>query len=487
MVVLFILWGCVGDKDSGVLKETGQTNTDQSQIELPLSTMVGHLEALYQIAQDNSNNRAVGTSGGIATRAYIQTTLEDLGYRVWTEPFTLSFYQNNQDPIVSTIDTAYTAATFVYSASGDVTASVQSVDLQIPPAATPNSSTSGCEDSDFVDFVSGSIALIQRGTCTFATKVANAESAGASAVIIFNEGQNNRTDVVEGMLEESGSSVPVVGVSFQTGDTLHNFTGDVRVVVDSTQTTIETENIFAEPFDSLSEQVLLVGAHLDSVVAGPGINDNGSGSAMLLAMADWLASNTPDTQSTIRFAWWSAEELGLLGSQHYVENATDLNEIQYYLNFDMVASPNYVRFIYDGDGSQFGLEGPIGSDIIETAFQTHFQDKGLTFTGTPFDGRSDYGPFIQANIPAGGLFTGAEMQMSEEQALEYNGEAGLEYDACYHKACDTIDNISSVALQEMGDAALNVTLQLATFESANPTPRTQRQVHMDYRGHWLIR
>ena len=129
------------------------------------------------------------------------------------------------------------------------------------------------------------------------------------------------------------------------------------------------------------------------------INDNGSGSAMLLSMAKWLVENPQTQELSIRFAWWSAEEVGLIGSQEYVNTTDELSKIQYYLNFDMVASPNYVRFIYDGDGSQFGLEGPPGSDRIERAFEDHFEQVGLTSTGTPFDGRSDYGPFIpKANL-----------------------------------------------------------------------------------------
>ena len=152
----------------------------------------------------------------------------------------------------------------------------------------------------------------------------------------------------------------------------------------------------------------------------------------------------------------------------------------------MVASPNYVRFIYDGDGSQFGLEGPAGSDRIEQAFEDHFEQVGLVNTGTPFDGRSDYGPFIQAGIPSGGLFTGAESVMTESQASEYSGRSGIAYDACYHQSCDTLANVNQQALQEMANAALNVTLELSGSQQRRPAS-LQTTIQLDHKGEWLLR
>ena len=489
--MFWLLFACNNDKDSAS-PETQDTSNMEVELDLPtvsLDDMMGHLTNLDAIGQDNSNNRALGTPGGLATRTYLKEVLTDLGYRVWTEPFSLSFFQNLSDPILQYEGQDFSVATFVYSAPGEVVAAYAVVDVEIPPGPNPNSSTSGCEQSDFQDFPSGNIAVLQRGTCTFGTKVANAEAAGALAVIIFNEGQSGRTDVVEGMLEESGSGIPVVGVSFSTGEQLisaSNDGGELRVVVDAQMTEIQTENIFAETETPVSENFVLVGAHMDSVVAGPGINDNGSGSAMLLSMAKWLAENSPSQELSVRFAWWSAEELGLLGSQEYVDSTTELNKVQYYLNFDMVSSPNYVRFIYDGDGSQFGLEGPAGSDQIEHAFEEHFENVGLVFTGTPFDGRSDYGPFIQAGIPSGGLFSGAEAVMSEEQANEYGGQSGIAYDACYHKACDTLSNVNQQSLQEMANAALQVTLDLSGSQQRRPAS-FHTPIKLDYKGEWLIR
>ena len=159
-----------------------------------------------------------------------------------------------------------------------------------------------------------------------------------------------------------------------------------------------------------SSRVVVVGAHLDSVPAGPGVNDNGSGVAALLTLATRWASVDRRGQNRLRFAFWGAEEVGLLGSQHYVESlaAEDRDDILMNLNFDMIASPNYVRFIYDGNGSQMGQSGPTGSGTIESIFEEYFDSMGLDYEATAFDGRSDYGPFIAVGIPAGGVFSGAE-------------------------------------------------------------------------------
>ena len=487
MIWLFI--ACANDKDSAVNQDV-DTSEETEQAATPtvsLDDMMQHLINLDSLAQDNSNNRALGTSGGLATRAYLKESLTDLGYRVWTEPFTLSFFQNLSDPMLQYNEQDYSVATFMYSAAGDVVAEFTTVDVQIPPGPSANSSTSGCEEEDFLNFPVGNIAVLQRGTCTFGTKVANAEAAGAVGVVVFNEGQSGRRGVVEGMLDESGSTIPVVGASFSTGEDLYqSIGGEIRIVVDAQMTQIETENIFAEATQPVSDNVVLVGAHMDSVMAGPGINDNGSGSAMLLSIAKWLMDTPHSQELSVRFAWWSAEEVGLIGSQEYVNTTDDLGQIQYYLNFDMVASPNYVRFIYDGDGSQFGLQGPPGSGRIEEAFEKHFEQVGLTFTGTPFDGRSDYGPFIQAGVPSGGLFSGAEAVMTESEALEYGGQYGTAYDECYHKACDTLANVNQQALQEMANAALNVTLDLSGSQVRRPAS-FQTPIAFDYKGEWLIR
>jgi Zn-dependent M28 family amino/carboxypeptidase len=207
-----------------------------------------------------------------------------------------------------------------YSGSGDVEATVQATnDIVIPPGPEPSTSNSGCETDDFTGFVPGNIALIQRGTCFFIDKVLNAQAAGASAVIIFNEGQPGRTDGSGGTLGEP-VNIPVIFTTFAIGEDFYNsiqggHTVTARVAVTALSEVRTTENVIGETRFGSNNHVVVVGAHLDSVLAGPGINDNGSGTATILDIAQKHWALFP--RNKIRFAFWGAEESGLLGSEHY--------------------------------------------------------------------------------------------------------------------------------------------------------------------------
>jgi Zn-dependent M28 family amino/carboxypeptidase len=245
------------------------------------------------------------------------------------------------------------------------------------------------------------------------------------------------------------------------GVTVHMFT-------DTETTDKVTHNVIAESPGGRTDRVVVVGAHLDSVAEGPGIQDNGSGSAAILEIARQMAALGVQPRNQVRFIWFSAEEAGLLGSDFYVSQLSrrQIKDIAVMLNFDMIASPNWVRFVYDGDGSGTGTAGPNGSDVIEDVFNDYFAGQGSATDPTAFDGRSDYGPFIGVGIPAGGLFTGAEGLKTAAQASEYGGTAGVAYDVCYHQACDDIDNPDSVALEQMSDAAAHAILTFAMTTSA---------------------
>ncbi|MFC9977405.1 M28 family peptidase [Spirillospora sp. NPDC127200] len=200
-------------------------------------------------------------------------------------------------------------------------------------------------------------------------------------------------------------------------------------------------------------QVLMTGAHLDSVTAGPGINDNGSGSAAILETALAVSRAGLQPAKHLRFAWWGAEELGLIGSNYYTANlpATERSKIKGYLNFDMVGSPNPGYFAYDGDGSS-GSGGPAGSAEIENTLRAYFTSINVPVRDTAFDGRSDYGGFIRYGIPAGGMFTGAEGRKTAAQVQLWGGTAGVAFDRCYHASCDTTSNINDTALDRNADA-----------------------------------
>lgn len=436
-------------------------------------TVNGQLTTLRQlqvIANRNDGNRASGLPGYDASADYVAKELKKAGYKVTRQTFTFPFSRDlepatltNVSPSTGAIETG----ALDYSGSGDVTGSVTPINLSIPPG-DPGTTPSGCEVSDFPAPGAGpSVALIQRGLCAFGVKAANAEAAGYDAAVIFNEGQDGRQELLAGTLG-APVGIPVVGISYADGRTLAETAGATVRVTTKTEVDLEreTSNIIADlPGKTKNpDQVVVVGAHLDSVAEGPGINDNGTGTAGTLEIAKQFAQTglSKKAQRPVRFAFWGAEEKGLLGAYHYVESLTDAQRAKIYanLNFDMIGSPNFARFVYDGDGSADGNAGPAGSAEIEKVFTDYFGAKKLASAPTAFDGRSDYGPFIEVGIPAGGLFSGAEGIKTPEEATLFGGTAGEAYDSCYHQACDDITNLSTTSIDQLGDAAAHAVATL---------------------------
>ncbi|MGX5656798.1 M28 family metallopeptidase [Geodermatophilus nigrescens] len=427
-----------------------------------------HLQALQDIATANGGTRVSGSPGYTASADYVTGQLEASGYTVTRQSFEFPFFEQTAPSSFSQVsptrtpyveNTDYAVAT--YSGSGTATGVVRAVDI-VEPTGPANSSTSGCEASDFTGFAAGDIALLQRGTCSFGIKVENAAAAGAAGVVLFNEGQPGRDILLNPTLGAPiDGAVPTVGVSYATGRALEGAT--VTISTTTTSEVRETENVIAELRGRTSDNVVMAGAHLDSVAAGPGINDNGSGSAAILEVAQNIAKTKP--QNTVRFAWWGAEEYGLLGSNYYVSQLSEqqVADIGLYLNFDMVGSPNFARFIYDGDQSAFTapVTVPEGSDQIEYVLEDYFERRQLPYEATEFSGRSDYQAFILAGIPSGGLFTGAEGVKTPEQAADYGGQAGVAYDPNYHQVGDTLANVNRVALDTNSDAIAYAVLTLA--------------------------
>lgn len=433
-----------------------------------------HLQALQDIATMNGGTRASGTPGYDASAAYVMRRLERAGYEPQQEVFTFKAFEELAPAVFERVSP--TPRTYAdpedfsimgYSGSGDVTAAVTPVDVVLPPGAEANASTSGCEPSDFTGFPAGNVALVQRGTCPFGVKVDNAQAAGASAVIVFNEGQEGRQETLAGTLgEDATATIPAIGASFAVGNELAGMPGAVVHVATSTKiTATTTSNVIAELAPRSARragQTVLLGAHLDSVPEGPGINDNGSGIGTILEIAEEMAEDRAP-RNPVRFAFWGAEEAGLVGSTRYVASLSDEEaaKIGLNLNFDMLGSPNFIRLVYDGDGSAFGTAGPAGSDEIEHVFEQYFAAKGLAVDPTAFDGRSDYKPFIDVGIPAGGLFSGAEDVKTPEEQQRFGGVAGEAYDRCYHQACDTISNVNWVGLRQLAGGAVHATAVFA--------------------------
>jgi len=419
-----------------------------------------HQAAFQAIADANGGIRAAGTPGYDASLQYVVDRMTAAGYNVTLNAFPFVFVPPALLQQIAPSAATYETGAFTGTGYGDVSAAVTAVDINLVP---PRASTSGCESADFAGFPAGNIALIQRGTCTFAAKAANAQAAGASAVIIFNQGNTpQREDLIIGTLAPFSASIPVVGASFANGVVLSQPGTTARIKVDAPQN-ITQYNVIAESKAGDPNNVVMAGAHLDSVQRGPGINDNGSGSAVLLEVAEQMAKVMP--RNMVRFAWWGAEEAGLVGSTAYVNGLSqaEKDRITLYLNFDMVGSPNHVFFIYDGDDSDAvgAGPGPAGSAQIEKTFERYFNSVGKPFKGTDFSGRSDYGPFIAVGIPSGGLFTGAEGIKTAEEAAIWGGTAGQQYDPCYHLACDTYANNNDVALDVNSDAIAYAVLQYA--------------------------
>ncbi|POH73865.1 M20/M25/M40 family metallo-hydrolase [Arthrobacter glacialis] len=450
-------------------------NTNKLRKSVTVSGILAHERVLQRIANNNGGTRASGTAGYAASADYVKKELKKAGYKVTEQAFEFPFYQEVTPTTLSQVSPSsipYETESMQYSGSGAVTGTLV-VTLNVVVPATPEpSSASGCAVADFVPASATvpQVALIQRGTCTFAVKVANAVAAGYDAAVLFNEGNPGRTDLLTGTLGDP-AAIPVVGISYADGVALYNATvagaTSVAVSTEIINETRTTTNIIADSPKGDPAKTVVVGAHLDSVLEGAGINDNGSGTSVILETAIQMQNLKIKPRQQVRFAFWGAEESGLLGSTHYVDSLTDeqLSTIYANLNFDMLGSTNYVRFVYDGDGSTDGVAGPPGSAQIESVFNDYFATQGLASAPTTFDGRSDYGPFIAAGIPAGGLFSGAEDLKTAEEATIYGGTAGAPYDACYHQACDDVNNLSTAALNELGDAAAHAVMTLATSKS----------------------
>ena len=417
-----------------------------------------HQAAFQAIADANGGTRTSGTAGYEQSVAYVKDKLTAAGYVVTLNPFPFQYVALPTLQQTTPVVADYETGAFTGTGYGSVSAAVTPVDINLAP---PRANTSGCGAADFAGFPVGNIALVQRGTCTFASKALNAQAAGASAVIIFNQGNTpaRETLIVGTLGANAGVTIPVVGASFADGTALAQPGSAASIDVAPPQDII-LNNVIAESRSGDANNVVMVGAHLDSVDRGPGINDNGSGSAAILETALQMAKVKP--RNKLRFAWWGAEEAGLVGSTAYVAGLPEAErtKIALYLNFDMIGSPNHVNFIYDGDDSDAvgAGPGPLGSAEIERAFETFYIERGLPFKGTDFSGRSDYGPFIAIGIPSGGLFTGAEGIKTAEEALLFGGTAGIAYDPCYHLACDTFVNVNLEALRVNSQAVAYSTL-----------------------------
>jgi Zn-dependent M28 family amino/carboxypeptidase len=407
-----------------------------------------HLNALQRIADDNNGTRYAGSKGFDDSVDYVNRRLEEAGYDVELQAFDIPVFEETSPPSLVQLKPSRVRfeenkdfVTMLYSDNGSVRARAVSVGLKLGVGRTQV--RSGCDATAYSDFPEGAIALVQRSNCFYRDQAESAEAAGAAGMIVIQDVAGR--GILRGtLLPDSAIGIPVVAVSPSVGRLLALGKVKLRIRVDAVIEPRQTNNVLAEI--GSDDGVLIVGGHLDSVRGGPGINDNGSGVATLLEIAEQYASL--DNPGHVRFAFWSGEEFGLLGSAHYVTtlDSEALEEIDAYLNFDMVGSPNYVRFVYDGSGS------PESSDI-QKLFESYFEARGLESELIPLEGRSDHALFETAGVPVGGLFSGAENVKTRRQAEIYGGQAGEPTDPCYHLFCDDIENVNFEAVDEFADAA----------------------------------
>jgi hypothetical protein len=378
------------------------------------------LRALQRAADENGGTRAAGTGGDEDTAAYLAGRLKDDGYRVTTQRFRVPLYRESRPPRVE-IDgkPLRDVRTLQFSPAGHGTGRVRAVGL-------------GCAAGDFRPLRRGEVALIRRGDCFFWQKALRATRAGAPAVLMVNDGPKPPPG---SLFRFNPRGIPVVGMSRATGEGLagHRASVDVAATVERRETT----NVIADIGPDAAPHVVMVGAHRDSVPQGPGLNDDGSGIVALLALADRFPADRLPPRSALRLAFWGGEELGLLGSAHYVRGlpATQRTRIADYLNLDMVASPGAKPAVYDGNA----IDGVAreGALRIEATLRRHLP------AGAPqvrLEGDSDHASFERIDIPAGGLFTGL--------------------DACYHQPCDTIRNVDRAVLKRSIDATEGALLDL---------------------------
>ena len=446
-----------------------------SQAEVGLASTRGvtdpfrHVQALQDIATANGGNRAAGTSGYDRSADYVADQLRGAGYQVRLEEFTFPYSEERSppalvlgpagpDPFATPREALRSLSN---SGSGDVTAPLRSVDLGLAESLQPGS-TSGCEREDFAGFAAGEIALVRRGTCPFQAKVENAQAAGAVGVIIMNQGIEGQTDVFTGRLS-TPAAIPVLSVTTEMGRRLAAAAqsatpATVRVKVDVETGARSTRNVIADR-GGTGGGYAVVGGHLDSVPEGPGMNDNASGSAAVLEAALRLARE-PATAMPIRFAFWGAEERGLIGSRHHVGALPEdeRRRIALYINLDMVGSPNFARFIHVIEENKTDLAA-----ATVQALKGYFDERSLATeerTGYRRGFGSDDASFAAAGVPTIGLFTGANGAKNAAQAERFGGTAEKPFDPCYHQACDTTGNVDPLVLGQITDALTEVLRRL---------------------------
>jgi hypothetical protein len=401
--------GCGGSDEPRAQAESRQATGTTAQRPAPgpiePQDVAEHLGALQRIADAHDGNRAAGTSGDRATADYIAEQLRAAGWTVRFQTVRFPFFEEVGRPVLDDLRRGRDFDVLEYSPGGDLRAPIRPLDTQ------------ACEPGALAPVQQGDIAMVARGVCTFRRKAQNAQRAGAAALLVVDREADEPPAATLG--RPTGVDIPVIAVTGDAAARLARMTGPVELEVETESEERETRNVIADTGGD-AERTVIAGAHLDSVEEGPGINDNASGVAALLEVAERLRD-----RPGMRLGFWAAEELGLYGSRRYVRelDRAERRTIAAYVNLDMVGSPNPRVQVYDSD------------DEVERALRRAFPgDEGETSLGNA----SDHAPFASAGIPVGGLFTGNSRRT----------------DPCYHRRCDTVRSADAVMTARMARATV---------------------------------
>ncbi|KAF2454524.1 hypothetical protein BDY21DRAFT_387602 [Lineolata rhizophorae] len=415
------------------------------QDDITTEGLMGNLAELYQIALDNDGNRAFGLPGYEASGDFIWSRISGSDRVIASKQDFPGLFNDVTSITLTVNDEDYYVYGLTYSPS--TSEEGMTAEMVFGPTGEAGCAVDGYEGYD----VEGKIVLAERGPCpdgtTLSGRVRPAAAAGAVGIIIYNSSPGNVTAGT--LVAPDPDFVPAGFINMDDGEALRSRLAAGEELTAHFQQTqlIETrisQNFLAETKAGDPNNVIMLGAHLDSVKAGPGINDDGSGTSLILEL--FTALEKYNIKNKVRFAWWGAEENGLVGSTFYTDNlnTTQADKILAYLNFDMV-SRGYFG-VFDGDGSTHGLVGPPGSGVIEELFVEDLTSKGIEVTPAEFSGGSDYATFMEnLEIAVGGLHTGT----------------GIEQDPCYHQPCDTYDNVNATVLTINAKAAAHVLATLA--------------------------
>ncbi len=444
IVALVAVGGCGRDQGEGANKSAEYAKDLQSKV--TLDATMAHLRKLQDIADANAGTRVAGSPGYDASVEYVAKTLRDKGFDVQTPEFTMAVFSVGKESLsvdgrpVEAHAIGFSGASPAQGATGRL-------------VVASGEGHAGCTTGAYngVD-VAGAVVLVDRGDCLLADKAAAAAERGAIALVVANNVDEESFGAE--MKESDEIEIPVLSVTKADGARLQSETGTATVIAEASVEQVKTRNVTAQTKTGATDNVVAVGAHLDSVKGGPGINDNGTGVATVLETALQMGPS-PEVANAVRFGFWAGEEEGLLGSNDYVRSLDieALKDIALYLNFDMMASPNTCYFTSDADQSlppdselEEDLLIPEGSPGIERTLVDAIESAGKTPQDLPFDGRSDYDAFTRAGIPAGNFDTGADDVKTPEQVKLWGGTAGQPCDPNYHTANDTIENINRDAL-----------------------------------------